>query len=104
MPLRSPQARAKGGRQMHSAGFGACGTITAARVVSLACFESIALNFLRCCLCAHRLPGIALDVESQQVVLGQAEAADGNGIADACMRSVPVVPVEPDRQLGLALS
>jgi hypothetical protein len=46
---------------MHSAGFGACGMITAARVVSLARFELIALNFLRCCLCAHRLPGIALD-------------------------------------------
>jgi hypothetical protein len=55
---------------MHSAGFGACGTITAARVVSLARFELIALNFLRCCLCAHRLPGIALD-QSHGEIMGQ---------------------------------
>ena len=38
-----------------------------------------------------------LVVEPQDVVLGQAESADGCLIIDAGMRPMPVVTVQPDR-------
>src|ERR1700686_661146 len=45
-----------------------------------------------------------LDVESQQVVLWQTESADWDFIIDAGVRSVPIVAVQPARQLDPALS
>jgi hypothetical protein len=43
---------------------------------------------------------VKLAVEPQQVVLGQAKAADGWPCADTAMRPVPIVAVKPLRQLG----
>jgi hypothetical protein len=45
-----------------------------------------------------------LGVEPQEVVLAQAEATDGCFIIDAGMRPMPVVAVEPVRQLGLSIA
>src|SRR4051812_30938070 len=45
-----------------------------------------------------------LDVEPQDVVLGQAESADGDPITDACVRPMPVVSMQPGHQLGSSLS
>ena len=45
-----------------------------------------------------------LDVEPQQVVLGQAESADGGFSTDAGMRSVPVVSMQPVGQLSGSLT
>jgi putative ABC transport system substrate-binding protein len=42
---------------------------------------------------------VALDVEPQQVVPGQTESADGCFSTDACMRSVPIVAMQPVGQL-----
>ena len=44
-----------------------------------------------------------LAVEPQQVVLCQAEPADGRLGADAAMGSVPIVAMQPSWQLGCAL-
>ena len=44
----------------------------------------------------------ALAVEPQQVVLGKAEAADGQLGADTAMRPMPVVAMKPSRQFGCA--
>ena len=44
-----------------------------------------------------------LAVEHQQVVLGQVQSADGCIGIQATMRPVPVVPVQPERQLVGAL-
>jgi len=52
---------------------------------------------------ARHLPDAALVVEPQQVVLGQAESADGSFSTDAGMWSVPVVSVQPVRQLSGSL-
>src|SRR3984885_14167024 len=48
----------------------------------------------------RRCPDLArrLDVEPQQVVPIQCEAADGRLGADAAMRSVPIVAMKPSRQ------
>ena len=46
----------------------------------------------------------AAAVESQQVVLWQTEFADWDFIIDAGVRPVPIVAVQPDRQLDPALS
>jgi hypothetical protein len=45
----------------------------------------------------------ALDVEPQQVVLGEAEAADWDFIIDAGMRPVPIVGMQPVGQERAAL-
>jgi len=45
-----------------------------------------------------------LDVEPQDVILGQAEPADGRFIIDAGVRPMPVVAVQPDRELGFSLT
>src|SRR5580693_4050818 len=44
-------------------------------------------------------PDHALAVEPQQVVPGETESADGCFIIDAGMRPVPIVAVQPERQL-----
>src|ERR1051325_11116399 len=41
--------------------------------------------------------GSSLDVESQQVVLSEAESADGCLSLQAAVRSMPVVAMHPDR-------
>ena len=46
------------------------------------------LGILRACLETQKL-----DVEPQDVVLGQSESADGYSIIDAGVRSVPVIAV-----------
>ena len=50
------------------------------------------------------MPEQALDVESQQVVLWQAESADWDLIIDAGVWPVPVVAVQPERKFGSSLS
>ena len=52
----------------------------------------------------HALNWSHLDVEPQDVVLGQAEPADGRFIIDAGVRPMPVVAVQPDRELGFSLT
>jgi hypothetical protein len=49
-------------------------------------------------------PSATLAVEPQEVIPGQAEAADGWFGADTGMRAMPVVAVEPSRQFGGALT
>jgi hypothetical protein len=46
----------------------------------------------------------ALDVEPQDVILGQAEPANGRFIIDAGVRPMPVVAVQPDRELGFSFT
>src|SRR3954469_4520513 len=46
----------------------------------------------------------ALSVEPQQVVLGKTESADGSFSTDAGMWPVPVVAVQPVRQLASSLA
>ena len=45
-----------------------------------------------------------LDVEPQDVVLGQTEATDGSLIIDTGMRPMPVVSVQPGRQLSFSFA
>src|SRR4029078_9743186 len=45
----------------------------------------------------------ALAVESQHVGLGKADAADGWSAREAGMRSMPIVAMQPARQLSSAL-
>src|SRR5580700_9590056 len=53
---------------------------------------------------ALRHAPLGLAVESQQVVLRQAESANWDFIIDAGVRPVPIVAVQPERQLDPALS
>jgi hypothetical protein len=46
---------------------------------------------------------VVLSVSLQEVVPCQAEAADGCAFGQASMRPVPIISVEPDRELTAAL-
>ena len=74
-------------------------------VVITSCGHAGIINTLRR---AREVSGInkayALAVESQQVVLGQGESADGRLVSDTGMRSMPVVAVHEEGQLVGALS
>jgi hypothetical protein len=47
---------------------------------------------------------VQLDVEPQDVVLGQAESADGCLTIDTCVGPVPIVAMQPGRQFGFSLT